>query len=68
MNQKRIYYEIILLLLKKNSYGREISKELKVPLTSIQRTISDLEKESIIEYKKIGKNKVYGIKKHLPAR
>jgi len=68
MNQKRIDYEIILLLLKKSSHGREISKELKVPLSSIQRAISGLEKENVIEYKKIGKNKAYSIKKHLPAR
>ena len=68
MNQKRIDYEVLLLLLKKNSYGREISKDLKIPLTTIQRAISGLEKENAIEYKKIGKNKVYTIKKHLPAR
>ncbi len=70
MNQKRINlaFEIILKLLKENAHGREISKYLKVPLSSVQRALSDLEKKNILDFKISGKNKIYFIKKNLCAR
>lgn len=70
MNQKRISIksEIIMALLKKETHGREISEYLKVPLTTIQRTLSSLEQDNVIDYKIIGKSKVYFIKKSLSAR
>ncbi len=70
MNQKRIVlaFEIILRLLRGDAHGREVSKHLNVPLTSVQRALSDLEKKNILDFKISGKNKIYFIKKNLCAR
>ncbi len=73
MNQNKINeinteYEIILKLLKKTSHGRELSKEIKTSLTTVQRTLKDLEKKGVIDFTVSGRNKVYFIKKYLPAK
>lgn len=70
MNQKRInlMFEIILRLLREDAHGREISKYLKIPLTSVQRALSDLEGKNVLDFKISGKNKMYFIKKNLCAR
>lgn len=70
MNQKRVdlEFEITLRLLRVMAHGREISKCLKVPLSSVQRALSDLERKNIIDFKISGKNKIYFIKKNLCAR
>jgi len=70
MNQNRINieYEIIFKLLKDNAYGREIAKELGIPLTTIQRSLLELEKNNVLDVVVQGKNKVYSLKKNLMAR
>ena len=63
-----IELEIILLLLKKSIHVRSISKELKVPNATLIRKLKVLEKKNIIDYKKIGKNKEYSLKKNIFTR
>jgi len=70
MNQNRINieYEIILRLLKGNSHGREIAKELDISLTTIQRSMLQLERKNILDIEIQGKNKMFSLKKNIIAR
>lgn len=66
MNYKRnIELEIILKLLKRNYYLRELSKELKEPLTNISRKIKLLEKKKIIDFESKGRNKQIFLKDNI---
>ena len=70
MNQKRIniQYEIILALLNQDMHGRALSKELGVSLSSIQRSLSLLDKDNIASWEEIGRNKMHFLKKNKVAR
>lgn len=71
MNQYRINeeLEIIGYLLKEPlTYGRKISKELHIPLTTTQRVLHSLEKENILESRQTGKNRMYTLKKNLISK
>ncbi len=70
MNQKRINndMEIILYLLRKPAHGREISENIKIPLTTIQRALKTLENKNILDVMISGKNKLYQLKKGIHAR
>ena len=70
MNQKRINLknEILLTLIKEECHGRDIAARLDIPLTSVQRALLDLEKDNVLDYKLVGKNKIYRIKKNLIAK
>ena len=70
MNQNRINieYEIVLRLLKGNTYGREIVKELDISLTTIQRSMLELERKNILDVEIQGKNKMFSLKKNIMAR
>jgi predicted nucleotidyltransferase len=57
--------EIINILIQKESHGREIAVKLNVAQSSVQRTLSKLQKEGVIYYKTIGKNKIYKLKKNI---
>ncbi|MEK6948239.1 MAG: nucleotidyltransferase domain-containing protein [Nanoarchaeota archaeon] len=62
-------YEILILILKKKeSYGRELAKELKTSLTRVQSILDELRNASVIDYKVVGKNHIYFLKKNLIAR
>ncbi len=61
-------YEIVLLLLKKEMHGREISKELNTSLTRVQSILNSLRELNIVDYKVEGKNHVYFIKKNLKSK
>ncbi len=66
MDHKRnIELEIILKLLKKNYHLRELSKELKEPLTNLSRKIKILESKKIIDSKTKGRNKKLFLKDSL---
>lgn len=69
MNQIRINIpcEIILILLNRFMHGRELSKELKIPLTTIQRNLLELKKQNIVRFNQIGRNKAYSISNSLAA-
>jgi len=67
MNQNRIIeYELLLKLVKNKSHGRALAKELKIPLTTLQRALKRL--SLILEIKIEGKNKIYKIKNNLKAK
>ena len=70
MNQFSINnnYEEILYLIKKKAHGREISKSLNIPLTTIQRALKNLLKSNILDFDLIGKNKIFFIKNSLTAK
>ena len=61
-------YEILLLLLKKEMHGRELSKELKTSLTRVQSILTELRSMNILDYKIEGKNHIYFIKKNLSSK
>ncbi len=70
MTLKKINYEseLLLYLLKKEAYGRELAKELKTSLTRIQSLLYKLRQNNIIDYKIEGKNHIYFIKKNIVAK
>jgi len=70
MNQNRINleFEVVLQLIRLDSYGRDLARELDVPLTNIQRSLQSLQENNIIDFKKIGNNKIYSLKNNLIAR
>lgn len=68
MNQNKIKYEIILKLLKGSSHGRQISKDIGMPLTTIQRSLKELESENAVDFDIEGKNKVYILRKNIIAK
>ncbi len=61
-------YEVLLSLLKQDMHGRELAKKLKTSLTRIQSILDELKRANVIDYKIIGKNHVYFIKKNLVAK
>jgi predicted nucleotidyltransferase len=68
MNQKLIIEnEILLSLLSEPGHGREISKKLGIPLTSVQRALLNLEGKNVLDSKVSGKNRIYAIKRNLVA-
>lgn len=70
MTQIKINYEleVLLSLLKKETHGRELAKELKTSLTRVQSILNELNKYNVLDYKKEGKNHIYFIKKNLIAK
>ena len=70
MKQIKINYEpeALLLLLRKETHGRELAKELKTSLTRIQSILNRLREGNVLDYKTEGRNHVYFIKKNLVAR
>ena len=70
MTQIKINYksEVLLLLLNKNMYGRELAKELKTSLTRIQSVLNELRQDNILDYKREGRNHIYFIKKNIIAK
>ena len=67
-NKNNLELEIILILIKKNAYLREIAKILNESHSTILRRINNLLKENILDYKKEGKNKIFFIKNNLRAK
>lgn len=70
MNQTRnnLESEIMLYLLNGEAHGREISKKLALPPTSVHRALIGLEKMNAVNFRISGKNKVYSIKKNLVTK
>ena len=60
-----IDYEIILKLVRYEIHLRELSKEIKVPHTTLSRRLSFLRKKLIIDYKPEGKNNVFFLRRNL---
>mgnify|MGYP001581022104 CR=1 FL=1 len=70
MIQIKINYEleVILSLLKGEMHGRELAKELKTSLTRIQSIFSRLREKNVLDYREVGKNHIYFIKKNLVSK
>jgi len=68
MEQKDYKLEIIQELLKGENHARAIAKNLKTNHMQITRKIKTLQKENIVDYKEIGKNKTYFLKKTIEAK
>lgn len=70
MSQKRnsLEYEIVLALLKKDSHGRALAKELCIPHATLSRKLTELVKENVLDFEQQGKNKVYALKRNIRAR
>ncbi|MBU3923403.1 MAG: nucleotidyltransferase domain-containing protein [Nanoarchaeota archaeon] len=70
MKQIRVNYEfeVLLSLLKKEMHGRELAKELGTSLTRVQSILNDLRDGNVLDYRKVGKNHIYFIKKNIVSR
>lgn len=60
---KQISYNIIEQLLKKESFPRELARELKTNPMSVIRCLHQLTNDNIVSYRQVGKSKVYSLKK-----
>ena len=63
-----IDFEIILRLVGGEAHLRQISKEIKVPHSTLSRRLASLRKEQVIDFRLEGKNNKYFIKKSLIAK
>lgn len=61
-------HEILLLLIQEESHGRAIAKKLKTNLASAQNHLLKLGKLNVVDFKIIGRNKMYFIKNSLAAK
>lgn len=60
---KQLSYDIINQLLRKESFPRELARELKTNPMSIIRCLRQLAKDNIVYFSQLGKSKVYSLKK-----
>jgi predicted nucleotidyltransferase len=64
-NWDNIDFEIILRLIKGEVHLRELSKEIRIPHSTLSRRIFTLRKQLVLDYKLEGKNNTYFLKKNL---
>ena len=67
MEQLSYKYEVVLNLLKKENYLRQIARDLKTNHMTIKRVLNQLLKEKVVDVREEGKNNVYSIKITLEA-
>lgn len=67
-NGNNVELEIVLWLLKGESHLREISRGIEISPSTVLRKINFLTAEGILDYKFIGKNKTFFIKKTIQAK
>lgn len=63
-----LLYEIILQLLRGELHLRGISKKVGAPHTTVSRSLISLLDENVLDYRNVGKNKVFFLRKNLAAR
>lgn len=69
MVQKRdITLDVILILLSGDMHLREISRALKISHTTLSRKLDELLRLGILDYRLVGKNKLFSLKNNLKAR
>ena len=68
MEQKSYKLEIIKELLNNENYIRGLAKKLNTSHMNISRKLRELYKENVVDYKELGKNKVYFLKKTIEAK
>ncbi len=64
---KHISYDIIEQLLKKDSFPRELARSLNTNPMSVLRSLKELAKSNVVEFKPVGKSKVFYLKKSAEA-
>jgi predicted nucleotidyltransferase len=67
-NRDNLDAEIILLLLRGENHLRGIAKELNESHSTVLRKLNKLVEENILDYRMVGRNKTFLIKKNLQAR
>ena len=67
-NKNNVELEVMLVLLKSRMHLREIARTLNESHSTILRKVNELVKDSILDYKKEGKNKIFFIKDNLKAK
>jgi len=67
-NRDNLDLEIILLLLKGENHLRSIAKQLNESHSTVLRKLNKLLDENILDYKTVGRNKVFSIRKNLQAK
>lgn len=67
-NNLDVDMEIMLLLLKGSNHLRGIAKQLNESHSTVQRKLTGLVKENVLDYKKEGRNKVFFLRKNLQAK
>ncbi|MBN2251761.1 MAG: nucleotidyltransferase domain-containing protein [Candidatus Altiarchaeota archaeon] len=60
--------EIILFLLRDEAHVREIAKNIGVNHMAVSRALRGMVKDNAVDYRTVGRSKVYSIKKSLEAR
>jgi predicted nucleotidyltransferase len=60
---KQLSYDILLQLLKKESFPRELARSLNTNPMSILRALNALAKENVVDHRLVGKSKVFYMKK-----
>lgn len=70
MVQKRnnLELDIVELLLRADNHVRGIAQSLNESHSTVLRKLNNLKEETVVDYKKQGKNKVYFIKKNILSR
>ena len=67
MLQKRNDLEIVEIIRKKPTHIRSISKKLDLIPSTVFRTLKNLEKEKVVDFRREGKNKIYYLKETTEA-
>jgi len=67
-NRNNLEMEIILVLIRENTYLRNIAKLLNESHSTVLRRLNTLVKENVLDYKLEGRNKVFFIKNNLQAK
>jgi len=68
MEQKDYNLEIVGLLANEENHSREISRILKTNHMTVNRKLLDLLDNNVVDFKTVGKNKVFFLKKTIEAR
>ncbi len=67
-NRNNLDSEIILLLIKSEKHLRGMAKQLNESHSTVLRKSNRLVEENVLDYKTVGRNKVFFIKKNLQAK
>jgi hypothetical protein len=68
MFQKKNDMEIVLALLKGERHLRALSKAIAIPLTTAKRSVDALIEGNVLDARRVGKNRMFSLKKSLEAR
>jgi len=67
-NRNNLEWEIILVLIKRETYLRKVAKLLGESHSTVLRRLNTLVKENVLDYKREGRNKVFFMKNTLQSK